>query len=162
MLRSWKKDILPWLAEHYENMWYFVVEQEVLVRLREQRAALPPSQRERIFLSCYDEHNQRWQTDLGQAFSRNRPAQPDHRHSEEGQKRAEQSDVSEVLREIAGRWVPPPGSQFGTERLPLLAPDWMPQTFEAAVKVAKRLLTPSDEALLREMQGFQQSKQLWE
>jgi hypothetical protein len=154
-------DILPWLAARYENTWYFAVQHDVLVRLRAQRTALPPSQRERIFLSRYDERNQRWHTDLGQAPPRSQPVELDHRRSQEVLKRTEQPVVSEVLQEIADEW-PPPGDQFGSKRLPPLSPAWMPQTFEEAVEVARRLLTPSDEALLREMQGFQQSKKLWE
>ncbi len=152
--------ILPWLATHYENTWYFVVHQEVLVRVRAKRAALVPSQQERLFLSHYDEHHQRWQTTLGQAPRRYVPEGSDQRHVEQEPKPAEQPPVSEVLQEIADEWVPPPGRQFGSEQLPRLSPFWMPQTFEQAVTVAKRLLTPADQAVLRKMRGSTQSEQL--
>lgn len=154
--------ILPWLAARYENTWYFAVQHDVLVRLRAQREALARSQQERIFLSRYDERYQRWHTDLGQAPPRSRPVELDHGRSKEGRPHAEQPAVSEVLQEIADEWVPPPGHQFGSKRLPPLSPAWMPETFEAAVVVARRLLTPSDEAVLRELRGLRQSEQLRE
>jgi hypothetical protein len=154
--------ILPWLVAHYENTWYFAVQHEVLVRVRAKRAALSPAQQERLFLSHYDEPHQHWQTNLGQAPRRSVPVQPDQERIEHEPIRAERPSVSEVLQEIADEWVPPSGDQFGSKRLPLLSPAWMPQTFEAAVAVAIRLLTDSDQAVLRNMQGFAHSEQLGE
>lgn len=154
--------ILPWLAAYYENTWYFAVNQAVLVRVRAKRDALALARQERLFISHYDEHNQRWHTSLEQAPRRNVPIEPDPGHIEQAPKRDEQPPVSEVLQELADEWVPPPGNQFGSERLPRLSPAWLPETFEAAVAVAIRLLTPSDQTVLREMHGFTHNEKLRE
>jgi hypothetical protein len=154
--------ILPWLVRNYENTWYFAIEHEVLVRVRAKRDALSPAHQERLFISRYDEDHQHWQTDLRQAAPRSTPVEPHQERSEPEPPRIEQPTVSEVLREIADEWVSPDGDQLGTKRLPLLSARWLPQTFEDAVKVATKLLTDWDKAMLRNMQGFTHSELLRE
>jgi hypothetical protein len=155
--------ILPWLVARYATTWYFAVEHEVLVRVRNKRDKLSPAHQERLFISRYDERNQVWHTDLGQAPLRSGPVEPDLGPVEPEPPRTEQPAASsEVLQEIADQWVPPPGNQLGSKHLPLLYPHHLPQTFEDAVKVATRLLTDWDKAMLREMQGFAHSELLWQ
>jgi hypothetical protein len=154
--------ILPWLVAHYENVWYFAVEHEVLVRVQHKRETLSLAHQERLFISRYDERNQVWHTDLGQAPPRSTPVESDQERSEPEPPRAEQPTDSEVLLEIEGEWAPPKGHQLDSKHLPLLYPRHLPQTFEDAVKVATRLLTDWDQAMLREMQGFTHSELLWE
>lgn len=153
--------ILPWLVARYATTWYFAVEHEVLVRVRTKRKALSLAHQERLFLSHYDEDHQRWQTDLRQASPRSTPVEPDPDPVEPESPRAEQpAELSEVLQEIADQWVPPPGNQLGSKRLPLLYPQHLPRTFEDAVKAARRMLTDWDKEMLREMQGFAHSELL--
>jgi hypothetical protein len=154
--------ILPWLVARYGTTWYFAVEHDVLVRVRTKREALSSAHQERLFISHYDEDHQRWQTDLRQASPRSTPVEPDQERSEPEPPRTEQPADSEVLREIEGEWAPPKGNQLGSKHLPLLYPRHLPQTFEDAVKVATRLLTDWDKAMLREMQGCTHSELLWE
>jgi hypothetical protein len=155
--------ILPWLVARYATTWYFAVEHEVLVRVQTKREALSAAHQERLFISHYDERNQVWHTNLEQAPLRSGPVEPDPEPVEPESPCTEQSAASsEVLQEIADQWVPPPGNQLGSKRLPLLYPHHLPRTFEDAVKTARKMLTDWDKAMLREMQGFTHSELLWE